>query len=78
MGPLLKFASSWLKTVGNVIDFRHDVVVKVQVCDAKSRPFLLREIHFGGQGALKAVRHQRIVMSDQVGGNVECLMSRLP
>ena len=69
----------------HVIDFRHDVVVTVQVCDAESCPFLLREIHLGGQGAfqgwvtylLKAVRHQRIAISDHVGGNVECLMLRL-
>ena len=27
---------------------------------------------------LKAVRHQRIAISDQVGGNVECLTLRLP
>ena len=54
-GPLIKFASSWLRIVGNIIDFRHDVVVKVQawVCDAESSPFLLREIHFGGQGAFQ-------------------------
>jgi len=39
--------------VDHVIDFRHDVVVKVQVCDAESSPFLLREIHFGGQGAFQ-------------------------
>jgi len=44
-GPLFKFASSWLQIVGNVIDFRHDVVVKVQVynADSESSPFLLRE-----------------------------------
>jgi len=58
-GPLFKVAMSWLKIVGYVIDFRHDVVVKVQVCDADSSPFLLREIHFGGQGAFECcVRHQ--------------------
>ena len=57
-GPLFKFASSWLKIVGNVINVRHNVVVKLQVCDAKSSPFLLREIHFGGQGAFQCwVRH---------------------
>ena len=58
MGPLIKFASSWLKIVDQVIDFRHDVVVTVQVCDAKSSPFLLREIHLGEQGAFQGwVRH---------------------
>ena len=68
----------------HVIYFRHDVVVTVQVCDdAESSPFLLRAIHLGGQGAvtaylLKAVRHQRIAISDQVGGNVECLTLRFP
>jgi len=57
-GPLITFASSWLKIVDNVIDFQHDVVVTVHVCDAESSPFLLREIHFGGQGAFQDwVRH---------------------
>jgi len=58
IGPLIKFASSWLKTVHHVINFRHDIVVTVQMCDAESSQFLLREIHLGGQGAFQGwVRH---------------------
>jgi len=42
-----------------------NVVVKLQVCDAESSPFLLREIHLGGregQGARKenGVRGHRL------------------
>ena len=35
------------------MDLRHDVVVKVQMWNAESSPFLVREVHFGSQGAFQ-------------------------
>jgi len=87
---MFKFASSWLKIVGHVTDFRHDVVVKVQVYDAESSPFLLREVQSGGQSAFQCwVQHRLTCWSPfdtdalpfptrRAGLFLKCLTLRLP